>query len=181
MNKSFNGIWARGGVRPSNIFLPRSQRFSPLRIDRTLETIEREDPSDFHKPVAGSAWHRVLYGPQYGVRWQSAAATPLSASSKCEMLSCRFLAKDVFGYNLCSVKAVEVMVGADGTLKLPIGISLPSDARVAVLVLDKDDSSGRLIAGLAEASGAFDFLKEEPDIYSDEDILPGRQNPGFRK
>lgn len=79
------------------------------------------------------------------------------------------------------MKALEVSVGADGTLKLPLGISLPSDSRVAVLVLTKDEASGTLIASLAEASGAFDFLKEDPKIYSDLDILPGRENPRFRK
>lgn len=38
-----------------------------------------------------------------------------------------------------------------------------------------------MISALAEQSGAFDFLKEEPEIYSDADILPGRNNPRFRK
>ena len=79
------------------------------------------------------------------------------------------------------MKALEVSIGADGTLRLPSGKSLPSDARVAVLVLDKEEANGMLIAGLAEASGAFEFLKEEPEIYSDRDILPGRENPQFRK
>ena len=79
------------------------------------------------------------------------------------------------------MKALEVSVGADGTLRLPLGISLSSDSRVAVLILDKDEANGMLIASLAEASGAFDFLKDEPEIYSDRDILPGRENPQFRR
>ena len=84
------------------------------------------------------------------------------------------------------VKAVEVKVEGNGALTLPHGVSLPPHARLAVLVLDPsdrktDDLSGTMIAALAEQSGAFDFLKEEPEIYSDDDILPGRENPRFRK
>jgi hypothetical protein len=45
-----------------------------------------------------------------------------------------------------------------------------------VVVLEKDDQSHVL----AEGGGAFDFLLREPEIYSDEDILPERRNPEFR-
>lgn len=82
--------------------------------------------------------------------------------------------------------ALEVKVERDGVLKLPSGVSLPRDARLAVLVFNSADRkpeewSGASISALAEQSGAFDFLKEEPEIYSDSDILPGRENPRFRK
>ncbi len=82
--------------------------------------------------------------------------------------------------------ALEVKVESDGVLKLPAGVSLPGDARLAVLVFRAADRkpeewSSDSIAALAEQSGAFDFLKEEPEIYSDADILPGRENPRFRK
>lgn len=82
--------------------------------------------------------------------------------------------------------ALEVKVERDGLLKLPSGVSLPRDARLAVLVFSSadrrpEDWSSASISALAEQSGAFDFLKEEPEIYSDRDILPGRENPRFRK
>jgi len=38
-----------------------------------------------------------------------------------------------------------------------------------------------MISALAEHSGAFDFLKEEPETCSDADILPGRKNSRLRK
>jgi hypothetical protein len=79
------------------------------------------------------------------------------------------------------VKTIEVSVEANGVLKLPAGVSLPARTGLAVLALEPEDLGGIQIAGLAEASGAFDFLKEEPDLYSDSDILPGRVNPRFRK
>jgi hypothetical protein len=34
---------------------------------------------------------------------------------------------------------------------------------------------------MALARSAFDFLADEPDLYSDADILPGRKNPNFQK
>ena len=79
------------------------------------------------------------------------------------------------------VKAIEVSVESNGVWKLPPGAAVPAQARLAVLVLEPEELTGTQVAGLAEASGAFEFLKEEPEIYSDRDILPGRENPRVRK
>jgi hypothetical protein len=84
------------------------------------------------------------------------------------------------------MKTLEIKVEPDGALKLPSIASLPSHARLAVLVFEPSETqpeemSSASIAGLAAQSGAFDMLKEEPEIYSDSDILPGRENPQFRK
>lgn len=82
--------------------------------------------------------------------------------------------------------ALEVKVEKDGVLKLPTGVALPPDARLAVLVFGPADHkpeewSSTSIFALAEQSGTFEFLKEEPEIYSDADIVPGRENPRFRR
>ncbi|HTG43976.1 MAG TPA: hypothetical protein VK633_05530 [Verrucomicrobiae bacterium] len=84
------------------------------------------------------------------------------------------------------MKTLEIKVASDGVLKLSSQFPLPLQARLAVLVLEPSEihpeSLGAgLISGLAEQSGAFDFLKNEAEIYSDADILPGRENPRFRK
>jgi hypothetical protein len=84
------------------------------------------------------------------------------------------------------MKTLEIKVEDNGVLKLPSDVHLPAQARLAVLVFDPSESrpdavSSAMISVLAEQSGAFDFLKEEPEIYSDRDILPGRENPRFRK
>ena len=34
---------------------------------------------------------------------------------------------------------------------------------------------------LLVVGGAFDFLRDEPELYSDADIRPGRANPAFGK
>ena len=67
---------------------------------------------------------------------------------------------------------------ADGVLRLPKEARLAPNAHLAVLVLDEDES-GAEIRTLADAGGAFDFLKEEPELYSDTDVLPERRNPSF--
>ena len=84
------------------------------------------------------------------------------------------------------MKALEITVQDNGLLKVAPDVSLSSHARLAVLVLEPSESkpdelTSAIISALAEQSGAFDFLKEEPEIYSDRDILPGRENPLFRK
>ena len=81
------------------------------------------------------------------------------------------------------MKTLEIKVEPDGVLKLPSGASLPSQVRLAVLVFEPSEPQpdGLMISELAQQSGAFDFLNEEPEIYSDADILPGRENPRFRK
>ena len=66
----------------------------------------------------------------------------------------------------------------DGTLRLPAHTHLPDGARLAVLALEENDTISELPA-LADAGGAFEFLRSEPDLYSDNDILPGRKNPRF--
>jgi len=75
------------------------------------------------------------------------------------------------------MKAIPIEVG-DGVLRLPKGVKISPDDHLAVLVLEKDED-GRELHTLADAGGAFDFLREEPDLYSDTDILPGRRNPRF--
>jgi hypothetical protein len=75
------------------------------------------------------------------------------------------------------MKTIAVEAG-DGVLRLPKEVRLSPKARLAVLVLE-DDETGAEIPTLAEAGGAFDFLKEEPELYSDADLLPNRRNPRF--
>jgi hypothetical protein len=62
---------------------------------------------------------------------------------------------------------------------------LPTGTRLAVFAFDPaaapDHISSEEIAQWAEAGGAFDFLKDEPDLYTDADIEPGQHNPDFRR
>jgi len=80
-------------------------------------------------------------------------------------------------YFAIAMKTIPIEVSG-GVLRLPKDIHLPPGAHLAVLVLDEDETNSDLQT-LADAGGAFDFLREEPELYSDADILPGRRNPRF--
>jgi hypothetical protein len=67
---------------------------------------------------------------------------------------------------------------SDGVLRMPKGACLSPTSRLAVIVLEGDETATELHL-MAEGGGAFDFLREEPDLYTDADILPDRNNPRF--
>ena len=67
---------------------------------------------------------------------------------------------------------------SDGVLRLPSSAHLPPRSRLAVIVLDEDETVSELQT-VAEAGGAFEFLREEAELYSDADVLPDRRNPQF--
>ncbi len=82
------------------------------------------------------------------------------------------------------MRAIPIEFEDGGRLKLSPAVSLPTNAHLAVLVLEspsngETDLTAADIARLAAESGALDFLKEEPDLYSDADIEPGHHNPDF--
>jgi hypothetical protein len=74
-----------------------------------------------------------------------------------------------------AMKTIPVEVSG-GLLRLPPGVLLPPNAHLAVLALEEGDAEW---TALADAGGAFDFLREEPELYSDADIPPHRRNPRF--
>jgi hypothetical protein len=75
------------------------------------------------------------------------------------------------------MKTMPVEV-SDGVLRVPNGTRLPPRSRLAVIVLEGEETEPELQI-MADAGGAFDFLRGQPDIYSDADILPNRCNPRF--
>jgi hypothetical protein len=75
------------------------------------------------------------------------------------------------------MKTIPIEV-ANGLLRLSPQVHLPPKARLAVLVIEGDHPDLE-VETLADAGGAFDFLHEEPDLYSDADVLPERRNPRF--
>ncbi len=50
-----------------------------------------------------------------------------------------------------------------------------------LVVAEPEDNGlpGEMLARIAHAGGAFDFLTTEPDLYSDADIEPGHESPDF--
>ncbi|MSU62937.1 MAG: hypothetical protein EXS31_11190 [Pedosphaera sp.] len=66
----------------------------------------------------------------------------------------------------------------DGVLRLPSKVQIPPRSRLAVIVIDEEDP-GFQVQAVADAGGAFGFLHEEPELYSDTDVLVERRNPRF--
>jgi hypothetical protein len=62
----------------------------------------------------------------------------------------------------------------NGMLRLPKAFTPPATGRLAVLLLEPGE-----LPSLAEAGGAFDFLREEPELYTDADLRT--PNPEFRQ
>ena len=75
------------------------------------------------------------------------------------------------------MKTIPVEV-SEGVLRLPRNVKLPPATHLAILVLEGGET-GLELETLADAGGAFDFLREEPDLYSDSDVLDDRRNPRF--
>ena len=49
--------------------------------------------------------------------------------------------------------------------------ALPPDTRVQVLVEVRDAEEEFSTAAIAQAGGAFDWLADEPELYSDADLI----------
>ena len=81
------------------------------------------------------------------------------------------------------MQAIQVYI-ENGLLRLSPQTPLPPNARLAILVIAEDElpdyPDSRDITRLMELSGSLDFLHSEPDLYTDEDLLPDRRNPQFR-
>lgn len=83
------------------------------------------------------------------------------------------------------MKTLEISVGENGTLRLPPDCLIPAAARLAILLVEPGkpalDVQPSPSPAAEERVSSFDFLADEPEIYSDSDILLGRVNPRFRK
>jgi hypothetical protein len=72
-----------------------------------------------------------------------------------------------------SILTLDIEAGLLSSELVRRGIA--ADARVHVLVTMPDDASLPM-AELAQGGGAFEFLKEEPELYSDADTM---EHPGL--
>jgi hypothetical protein len=70
-------------------------------------------------------------------------------------------------------------------LTAPPDSVIPAAAKLAILVIEPGkaalDIPVQAAPAAEERTSSFDFLTEEPEIYTDSDILLGRVNPRFRK
>ena len=77
-----------------------------------------------------------------------------------------------------AMKTIPVEV-RDGVLRLSGNAQLPENAQLAVIALEEHETFSGMPA-TPEAGSFFAFLNEEPELYSDNDVIPGRRNPSFK-
>jgi predicted DNA-binding antitoxin AbrB/MazE fold protein len=78
------------------------------------------------------------------------------------------------------MKMIEVTI-ENGVIKLAPNVKLPEQSKLVLLLLEAgDDVSSIELMKLADASGSFDFLNDEPDLYAEADIKPENRNPNYR-
>lgn len=77
------------------------------------------------------------------------------------------------------MQLIPVTIEKDGAVRVARGWARPRTARLAIVALAGDEPASNELAQLSVASGSLGFLAEEPDLYNDADIIPGRTNPGF--
>ncbi len=63
----------------------------------------------------------------------------------------------------------------NGVLKVPLDLKIPPETQLSILLINKEDND----ISFLEGNKSFSFLDEEPDLYSDADILPGKINKSF--
>jgi hypothetical protein len=76
------------------------------------------------------------------------------------------------------MKTIPVEVH-DGVLRLSGALDLPPNAHLAVIALEENETFAGLPV-LPDVTSFFAFLNEEPELYSDVDVIPGRRNPAFK-
>jgi len=74
------------------------------------------------------------------------------------------------------MKIIPIKV-ENGILKIPGDLKIPHDAQLSILLTKKDEKD----ISFLEGNKSFSFLENEPDLYSDDDILPNRKNANFNK
>lgn len=63
----------------------------------------------------------------------------------------------------------------NGILKIPTDLRIPTGAQLSILLTKKEERDFSFLEG----NKSFSFLEDEPELYSDKDILPNRKNENF--
>lgn len=72
------------------------------------------------------------------------------------------------------MKIIPVKV-ENGILKVPDDFKLSPENQLSILLTRKDEE----VTSFLEGNNSFSFLYDEPDIYSDADIVAERKNEKF--
>jgi hypothetical protein len=72
------------------------------------------------------------------------------------------------------MKIIPIKV-EDGILKVPDNFVMSPESQLSILLIQK----GEVDSSLLEGNNSFSFLYDEPDLYSDIDIVADRKNEKY--
>ena len=72
------------------------------------------------------------------------------------------------------MKIIPIKV-EDGILKVPDNFVMSPESQLSILLIQK----GEVDTSLLECNNSFSFLYDEPDLYSDIDIVADRKNEKY--
>ncbi len=72
------------------------------------------------------------------------------------------------------MKIIPIKV-EDGILKVPDNFVMSPESQLSILLIQK----GEVNTSLLEGNNSFSFLYDEPDLYSDADIVADRKNEEY--
>jgi hypothetical protein len=72
------------------------------------------------------------------------------------------------------MKIIPIKV-EDGILKIPDNFVMSPESQLSILLIQK----GEVDTSLLEGNDSFSFLYDEPDLYSDIDIVADRKNEKY--
>mgnify|MGYP006359361469 CR=1 FL=1 len=72
------------------------------------------------------------------------------------------------------MKIIPIKV-EDGILKVPDNFVMSPESQLSILLIQK----GEVDTSLLEGNNSFSFLYDEPDLYSDIDIVADRKNEKY--
>ena len=72
------------------------------------------------------------------------------------------------------MKIIPIKV-EDGILKVPDNFVMSAESQLSILLIQK----GEVDTSLLEGNNSFSFLYDEPDLYSDIDIVADRKNEKY--
>ena len=73
------------------------------------------------------------------------------------------------------MKIIPVII-ENGVLKIPDDMIIPNDTQISVLLT----KTGEDIIEFTQGNKSFSFLEDEPDLYSDADLLKDKKNEKFQ-
>ena len=75
------------------------------------------------------------------------------------------------------MRAIPIQILSDGSLRMAPDAQIAPETQLTLVALESSEIGD--LAALAQLSGSFHMIADEPELYSDADISPENLNPDF--